>query len=232
MAPTFVNPVFDPDNRHSIAYQWGTTGFAYRSDRIGSAPDGWGIFLDGKYKGRMTQMDDMREALGAWLRYRGKSLNSVDSSELAQARSDARAARKNLKGYLSAQVKGQLVSGDVWVAQLWNGDTAQARAEQPSIAYVLPKEGCAIWTDSMVIPAGAPHPRAAHEFLNYILRPEVGAAISNATGYGSPNQAALAGIGTALPFPTAEEFQRLEYERDLGEGTALWEQIWSELKAV
>ncbi len=231
LAPTFLNPVFDPDNRHSVAYQWGTTGFAYRSDKLAGNPDSWGIFLDGAYRGRMTQMDDMRDALGAWLRYRAKSLNSVEVDELALARSDALAARRNLKAYISAQVKGQLVSGDVWVAQLWNGDTAQAQAQEAAIRYVLPREGCAIWTDSMVVPLGAPHPRAAHEFINYILRPGVGAAISNATGYGSPNQAALPQVARPLPFPTAEEFQRLEYERDLGDASALWQQIWAELKS-
>ena len=231
LAPTFLNPVFDPDNTYSVAYQWGTTGFAYRADKIPGTLDSWGIFLDGAHRGRMTQMDDMRDALGAWLRYRGKSLNSVDPSELALARSDALAARRNLRAYISAQVKGELVSGEVWVAQLWNGDTAQAQAEQPAIRYVLPREGCAIWTDSMVVPRGAAHPRAAHEFINYVLRPGVGAAISNATGYGSPNQAALAQMRRPLPFPTAEEFQRLEYERDLGDATALWQQIWAELKS-
>ncbi len=230
MAPTFVNPVFDPDNIHSIAYQWGTTGYAYRKDKVAGTPDSWGILLDGRYKGRMTQMDDMRDAIGAWLRYRGKSLNSTDPTELAQARNDALAARRNLKAYISAQVKGQLVSGDVWVAQLWNGDTAQAQAEQPEIGYVLPREGCTIWTDSMVVMAAGAHPRAAHEFINYVLRPEVGAAISTATGYGSPNQAALGRIARPLPFPTAEEFQRLEYERELGEGEALWEQVWAEVR--
>lgn len=231
LAPTFLNPVFDPDNVHSVAYQWGTTGFAYRSDKLAGTPDSWGIFLDAAYRGRMTQMDDMRDAIGAWLRYRAKSLNSVQVDELALARSDALAARRNLKAYISAQVKGQLVSGDVWVAQLWNGDTAQAQAQEAAIRYVLPREGCAIWTDSMVVPLDAPHPRAAHEFINYILRPGVGAAISNATGYGSPNQAALPQVARPIPFPTAEEFQRLEYERDLGDASALWQQIWAELKS-
>lgn len=232
LAPTFVNPVFDPENRHAIPYQWGTTGFAYRTDKVPSPGDSWAIFLDQKYQGKMTQMDDMRDVIGSWLRYRGHSLNSVDPAELSGARSDALAAKKNLKAYISAPVKGQLISGDVWVAQLWNGDTEQARAEQPAIGYVLPKEGCTIWTDSLVIPASAPHKRAAHEFINYVLRPDVGAAISNFTGYGSPNQAALAQMKRPVPYPTAEEFQRLEYQKDLGTASELWDRIWTEIKSA
>ncbi len=131
LAPTFVNPVFDPENKHAIPYQWGTTGFAYRTDKVPSPGDSWAIFLNAKYQGKMTQMDDMRDVIGAWLRYRGHSLNSVDPADLSGAKADALAAKKNLKAYISAPVKGQLISGDVWVAQLWNGDTEQARAEQP-----------------------------------------------------------------------------------------------------
>ena len=232
LAPTFVNPVFDPENRHAIPYQWGTTGFAYRTDKIPEPGDSWGVFLDAKYKGKMTQMDDMRDVIGCWLRYRGHSLNSVDPAELKGAKTDALAAKKNLKAYISAPVKGQLISGDVWLAQLWNGDTEQAKAEQPAIGYVLPKEGCTIWTDSLVIPASAPHKRAAHEYINYVLRPEVGAAISNTTGYGSPNQAALAQMKRPVPYPTAEEFQRLEYQKDLGGAEGMWDQIWTEIKSA
>jgi len=231
LAPTFQNPVFDPENKHAIPYQWGTTGFAWRTDKVPGNPDTWGIFLDAKYKGKMTQMDDMRDVIGAWLRYRGKSLNSVDPTELAGAKADALAAKKNLKAYISAPVKGQLISGDVWIAQLWNGDAAQARAEQAAIGYVVPKEGCTIWTDSMVVTKSAPHKRAAHEFINYVLRPEVGAGISNTTGYGSPNQAALASMKDPIPYPTAEEFQRLEYQKDLGASGAIWDQIWTEIKS-
>ncbi len=232
LAPTFVNPVFDPGNTYSIAYQWGTTGYAYRTDKIQSPPDSWSVFLDAKYKGKMTQMDDMRDVIGAWLRYRGKSLNSTVEAELQAAKADALASKKNLKAYISAPVKGQLVSGDVWIAQLWNGDTAQAKKEQPNLGYILPKEGCTIWTDSLMIPKSAPHKRAAHEFINYVLRPEVGAAISNFTGYGSPNQASMAAMETPVPYPTAEEFQRLEYQKDLGEAGALWDQIWTEIKSA
>lgn len=230
LALTFVDPVFDPGNRYSIAYQWGTTGYAWRTDRLSEAPDSWSIFHDSRLRGKMTMMDDMRDVIGAWLRFRGHSLNSTVESELRQAKGDALIARRNLKAYISAPVKGQLVSGDVWVAQLWNGDTQQARAEQPNIGYTIPKEGCTIWTDSMMIPQSAPHKRAAHEFINYVLRPDVGAAISDVTGYGSPNQAALTAMKTPVPYPTAEEFQRLEYQKDLGAAGELWSRIWIEIR--
>jgi spermidine/putrescine transport system substrate-binding protein len=232
IAPVFSNPEFDPGNQMGVPWQWGTTGIAYRSDKVKPPPDSWGVFLDPKYENRMTHMDDLREAIGAWLKYRGKSLNSSNAADLALAKRDAIMAKGNLKAYVSAAVKSQLIAGDVWIAQLWNGDTAQAKAEQKLIEYVVPREGSTIWTDSLVIPADAPHKRAAHEFMNFILRPEVAAGISDATGYGTPIQPAMALMRSPVPYPTAEELQRLEYQRDLGEAARAWDQLWTEIKSA
>ena len=130
-------------------------------------------------------------------------------------------------------MKAQLISGDVLLCQLWNGDTTQAKAEQPNLGYVLPKEGCTIWGDSMCVPKSAPNKRAAHEWMNYILRPEVGAALSDATGYGTPNAAGVeADDSSRCRIPREEELKRLEYQVDLGKDTATWDQIWTEIKSA
>jgi spermidine/putrescine-binding protein len=232
VSPIFQNLPTDPGNRYTVPWQWGTSGIAYRSDKVTIPVDSWAIFNQRPLTGKMTMMDDAREVIGAMLRYRGHSLNSMDPAELARAKRDAIAAKSQLKAYISAPVKGQLVSGDVWLAQLWNGDTVQAQAEQSAIAYVIPKEGCSIWNDSLCMPATARHRRAAHEWMNYILRPEVGAAISRATGYGSPNVAATKLLEHPVVYPTQEELHRLEFPVDLGEGTAVWDQIWTEIKSA
>ena len=232
-----VSPIFrklpsDPGDKYTIPWQWGTTGVAYRTDKIKIPIDSWDVFHDRKYAKKLTMMDDGREVIGAELRRRGHSLNSTDKAELAQAKADCIDAKKNLKAYISAPVKAQLISGDVWISQLWNGDTTQAKAEQPNLAYVIPKEGCTIWGDSMCIPKTAPNKRAAHEWINYILRPEVGAALSEATGYGTPNAAAAKAMKDPVPYPTEDELKRLEYQVDLGKHTETWDQIWTEIKSA
>jgi spermidine/putrescine transport system substrate-binding protein len=229
ISPIFLNLATDPNNRYTVPWQWGTTGIAYRTDKVTPAPDSWAVFHNRGLHQKMTMMDDGREVIGAFLRFRGKSLNSIDPAELAQAKTDAIQAKQHLKAYISAPVKDQLIAGDVWVAQLWNGDTTQAKAQQPNLGYVLPKEGCTIWSDSLVIPKTAPHKRAAHEFMNYIMRPEVAAGISNFTGYGSPNAQAV--LDAPVPYPSTEELARLEYQVDLGENTQMWDQIWTEIKS-
>jgi spermidine/putrescine transport system substrate-binding protein len=230
LAPIFLNPPFDPGNAHTVPYQWGTLGIAYRSDEVEPPPDSWGIFHDTSYRGKMTLVDDMRDVIGAFLKYRGHSNSSTVPAQLEQAKRDAIAAVENIKAFISAPVKGQLITGDVWIAQLWNGDTAQAKVEQPAIAYAIPEEGATIWTDSMVIPKSAPHKRAAHEFMNFVLRPDIGAEISNFSGYGSPNSKAV--LDNPVPYPSAEELARLEYQKDLGAQSEVWDRIWTEIKSA
>ena len=231
IAPNFRKAAYDPTDEYTLPWQWGITGIAYRKDKVAAPPDSWGVFLDKQYAGKMTMMDDMRDAIGAFLKLRGKSINSKDPAELAAAKTDLIAAKANLQSFISAPVKGQLVAGDVWIAQLWNGDTAQAKVEQSAIDWVLPKEGSNLWCDSLCIPKTAPHPRAAHAFMDYVLRPEVGAAISDFTGYGSPNTAATAKMKTPVPYPTDDQMKQLEFALDLGEANAAWDQAWTEAKA-
>jgi spermidine/putrescine-binding protein len=232
LSPIFRGQAHDPTDAFTVPWLWGITGIAWRTDLIPGAPDSWGVFLDARNRSRMTMLDDERDVIGAFLRYRGRSLNSTDPGELEVAGRDAVAAKANLKAYLSAPVKGQLIAGDVWLAQLWNGDALQARKEQPALEWVLPREGSTLWIDSLVLPRRAPHPRAAHEFMNYILRPEVGAAISAATGYGTPNRAALPLLADPIPFPSRTELARLEIQKDLGRASALWDEVWTRIKSA
>jgi spermidine/putrescine transport system substrate-binding protein len=170
--------------------------------------------------------------IGAFLRYRGHSLNSINPAELETALHDAVAAKANLKAYVSAPVKSQLISGDVWIAQLWDGDAAQAKKEQPAISWMLPPEGAAMYVDSLIVPRQAPHPRAAHEFINYILRPEVAAAIAIAIGYGTPNLAAMPLIPDPVTYPSETELARLELQMDLGRASGLWDELWTRIKSA
>jgi len=230
--PTFVNPSWDPGNTYTVPYHWGYTGIAYRRDRVRDLDASQAVWSDARWRGKMTMMDDVREVLGAMLIWRGHSANSVVPAELAQARDDAVQAKDNLRAYKSAPVKSDLIAGDVWVAQLWNGDATQAAAEQPAVAFAFPREGSQIWADTLAILADAPHPRAAHAFLDYVLRPQVGADIATATGYGTANRAATALLEHPIPYPSAEELRRLEYQDDLGEHTAEWDRVWTEVKSA
>ena len=232
VAPLFRALAHDPDDAYTVPWQWGMTGIAWRGDLVPEPPRSWSVFLEARYRGKMTMLDDPRDVIGAFLRLRGHSINSTDPAELDTARRDAIAAKTNLRAYLSAPVKNQLIAGDVWIAQLWNGDAVQASREEPAIRWMLPEEGGSLWIDSLAVPRSAPHPRAAHEFINYSLRPAVSAAISRVTGYGTPNQAAMELLENPVPYPSGDERARLEVAEDLGRAAQLWDETWTRIKTA
>jgi len=231
IAPVFRLPRSNPYPGYAVPYMWGTTGIAWRRDKVAAPPDSWGVFLDSTYAGRMTMMDDAREDFGAMLRYRGHSINTTDPAILEQARDDLLTARPNLLAFVSAPVKGQVVAGDVWIAHMWSGEAANTAREAPAVGYLVPKEGSAIWNDLLAIPGNAPNVPEALRFIDYILRPDVGARIAEATGYGCPNAAANALLEDPVPYPTEEELARLEFAHDLGPATELVDRLWTEVKA-
>ncbi len=231
LLPLFAAQGVDAGGRYAMPYQWGMTGVAYRTDLVATPPESWGAFADPALRGRLTMMDDGREVLGAMLRWRGQSLNATELALLEAARQDALAIKPNLRAYISAAVKGQLISGDIAVAQLYLSDARMGRSEEPRVAFTVPKEGSTLYADYFAIPRDAPNRRAAHAFLNYVLRADVGAAISNEGGGASPNGAALPLLTDPVPPPDAALQARLEFQRDLGAATDVWDRMWTEVKA-
>lgn len=231
LLPYFVNAAADQGGRYAMPYQWGITGLAYRRDLTDRVPTSWSALGDKSLHGQVTMLDDGREVLGAMLKWRGRSVNTIDHDALVAARDDALAVKPNLRAYLSATVKGQLVSGDIVLAQLWSGDARQAQLEEDRIAFAVPAEGSLLFTDYLAIPRNAPNRRAAHAFLNYVLRPAVAAEIAEQTGYGPVNGAAIGLMAHPVHPPDAALTARLEFQRDLGAATDTWDRLWTEVKA-
>ena len=232
-----LDTAFDPGNKYSVPYQWGTTGFGYNSEKTSGEVDSWEILWDAKYGGKITMLDEMRGLLSAALKLLGYSLNATNESELMAAKRLLLKQKPLLKAYISAPVKSLLISGEVWLSQLWNGDVFMAQAENKAIKYCIPKEGCEVWADNLVIPKTAPHKYTAEVWLNYNLRPDVSAGVSNVVHYASPVDAAQQFVNPADRtnpgiYPPAETLKRLEFAKDVGEATRIYDRIWLELKAA
>jgi len=233
----FKDPPYDPGRKHSVPWQWGTTGFAYNSKQVAAPVDSWNLMWDPKYKGKITMLDDMRSAISVALKKLGYSLNTTSEKELMAAKALLLEQKSLLKAYISAPVKSLLISGEVWLSQLWVGDTLMAADENGDIQYCIPKEGCEVWDDNLVIPKTAPHKYTAEVWMNFCLRPEVSAAVSNYVHYATPVEAAKKFIapedlGNPGIYPSAEVMERLEFQKDVGEATRMYDQIWTELKAA
>jgi spermidine/putrescine-binding protein len=239
--PKFANPPYDPGMVHCVPYQWGTTGIGYNSDEFDEPPDSWAYLFDpelaSQYAGRFTMLNDSREAIGAALKYLGYSLNSTSEEELMQARDLLIQQKQWVYSYDSEQYEDLISADETVMAHGWSGDFFMAAVEDERIWYAIPQEGGVIWADNLCIPASAPSRYTAEVFINYLLRPEVGAVISNYTWYASPNAAAEAFIDPEILeepaiYPPPEVMDRLEWIEDVGDATPLYERIWTEVKAA
>jgi spermidine/putrescine transport system substrate-binding protein len=237
---TFRGLPFDPGNRYSVCYQWGTTGLGIRTDRITTTRplDTWGLVFDSAAAvGPFTMLDEPREVIGAALKYLGYSANTIDPAELARAESLLAAQRGRVVAYASATGgRDLLAAGDALVAHGYSGDMATARAEIPAVRYVIPREGSTIWTDNMVVPVRARSRYTAEVFINFVLDARNGATLTNYTRFASPNRAALPYVDSALTadpavFPPPAARGQLEVLRDLGAATRLYDAVWTRVLA-
>jgi spermidine/putrescine transport system permease protein len=232
--PHLLNRDYDPGNRYSVPYFWGTCGIGYRKSKAGRV-DSWAALWDPRFKGRVLMVDDARETLGTALKWKGHSVNETDPKILAEAQRLLIEQKPLVKVYDSANFHDVLLSGDVWVAQGWNGQFAKVMALDPDIEYVIPKEGASIFIDSLVIPASAPHPELAHQFLDFTMEPEIAAEICRTMRYSSPNRAAIPLLPEDIRtnpaiFPPEDVLSRLELIEDIGEATVLYDRLWTEVK--
>ncbi len=235
----FKDPPYDPGNKYSVPYQWGTTGIGYNADLFEEAPDSWSYIFDEKmvseYAGKMTMLNDSREVIGAALKYLGYSLNSTNEQELEEAKQLLLKQKEWVSSYDSDAFGDLIASGDAVIGHGWSGGYFMAALEAPHVWYVIPKEGGVIWTDNLAIPKTAPSQYTAEVFIDYLLRPEVGAKITNFTWYGSPNKASEEFIDAEILeepaiYPPPEVMDRLEFLRDVGEATVIYDRVWTEIK--
>jgi spermidine/putrescine-binding protein len=188
---TFVETDYDPGNKYTIPWQWGTTGLGYNAKRVpGGKVDSWTALYepDPSLGGRISVLREVTEVIGCTLIYLGKDPNSTKDADLQQVVDTFKGLRRQLKQlkFSSDTYIDELAAGETWLAQGWSGDVFQAQADNPDVRYVIPKEGSLRWADVMCVPKDAPHPENAARFMNYVLHPHVAARISKYVSYGTP----------------------------------------------
>jgi spermidine/putrescine transport system substrate-binding protein len=188
----FLDQPSDPDNRYGVPYAWGSTGIVYNTKHIESPVESWALLRDPDLAGRVALVNDYYSIIGLTLKSLGYSLNSVDPEQLEQVVEVVRAQEPLLVGFLDPiEIREQMVSEELWAAQLYNGDAAFAMWDNEDLDFFIPTEGSDFYVDTLAIPRDAKNKAAAEAFFNYILRPEVHADIGNYTEYAIPNRAAV-----------------------------------------
>ena len=233
-----ANPPFDPGNKFSVPYQWGTVGICYDKTKFKEPVASWSSLFEPADGIKFMYFDSEREMIGAALRFQSHSVNSLDKKELMGA-ADLMVACKKKPGFMGFEgnVGGlnKVIAGSVDIAMCYNGDALRAMGEHPNIGFAIPKEGTVVWMDSLCIPKNAPNPTLAMKFMNFILDAKIGAQLSNFNQYATPNKASMPDIkpdDLANPaiYPDAATEARLEYVQEVPNASAIFGELWKIVK--
>ena len=185
---TFRNPGYDPENKYSVPYTWGTVGILYNTKYVDPADvTGWELLWNAKYDDKILMFDNSRDAFGIAQYLLGYDVNTTDPEQL-QACADKLAQQKPLvQQYVMDQIYSSMINEEAYIAPYYAGDCMLMMEENPDLAFYLPEnQGFNLFVDAMCIPTCSQQKEAAELFINFMCDPEVSAANMNYICYGSP----------------------------------------------
>ena len=229
---------FDPENKYSVPYLWGTVGILYNKKMVDEPVDSWGILWDKKYEDSILMQDSVRDAFAVALKYLGYSLNSTDLDELEAAKNLLIEQKPLVQAYVIDQVRDKMIGGEAALGVIYSGEALYCQQENPDLDYVIPKEGTNIWIDSWVIPKNAKNVENAEAFINFLCRPDIAKMNFDYITYSIPNTAGRALIddeslrNSPIAFPDDSKLENCETFRFLGDDNdALYNRLWREIKS-
>ena len=193
--PALKNPEYDPDGLYSVPYMWGTVGIIYNTSMITEPVEGWGSLFDPAFSGQILMFDNSRDAIGIALKALGYSYNTTDPAQIQQAVDLLIEQKPILQGYVMDQIFDKLEGGEAAIGPYYAGDFVTMHANNPDLAFCLPKEGSNLFVDAMCIPKGAENKDNAEAFINFMCTTDAGLANCEAIGYSTP----LLSVRDALP---------------------------------
>ena len=255
---SLLGPDYDPENKYSVPYMWGTVGILYNVEMMEElVPEfdpentSWSILWDTRLMRNVIMMDSIRDSMGVTLKYLGYSANSTEIPELFAAR-DKLIEQKKLgvvKAYQVDETKDKMAAGEAAMAVMWSGDAMYAidkAGDDIELGYFVPVEGSNVWCDAAVIPATAKNKENAEKFINFLCRPDVAAPNWNYIWYSTPNEGAIALIeegredleleayeytDDATLEPPQQTLDKCEFFRDIPENyLSVYEALWMDLK--
>ncbi len=235
--PAYRNLPYDKEGNYSVVFTWGTTGISINTEKVKIPAEGvsWKLLLESPDPKHTSILDDMREVFAATLRFQGDSINSTDVKSLTKARQKIVAVKDRILMF-NSEPKAFLLNGELNIAHIFSGDAAQTQAANPKIKYFIPKEGGTLWTDNFAIPSTAVHVKEAHEFINFIMDPEISVEIIRDKKIATTNLAAREKLteeerNDHCVYPEPKELQKMHFLEDLGDVLQVLSRMWTELKS-
>lgn len=233
---TYLAVAPDGAMRYSAPYMLTNTGIAYLKSKVPNAEPSWSLFDRPEAAGHATMLNDMRETVGAALKFLGFSLNTTNDAELEAARDVVLRWKKGLVKFENEQYKTGIASNEFYLVHGYNGDILQVMPENEDIAFVVPREGTSISCDDFVIPKDAKAADLAEKFVNFFHDPAVAAENSEHIQYLCPNRDAYDLLkpefkSNSAVFMDSAIREKSEVIRDLGADNAKYTRIWDQIKA-
>lgn len=229
---------FDPENKYSVPYCWGTVGILYNKTMVSEPVTSWGVLWDEQYKDNILMQDSVRDAFMVALVYAGHSINSTDTAELEEAKELLIQQKPLTQAYVIDQVRDKMIGGEAAIGVIYSGEAIFTQRENPDLEYVIPEEGSNVWIDSWVIPKNAKNKENAEKFIDYMCRADIALKNFDYITYSTPNDAARELIededikNSEIAFPDLSQHENMSTFTYLGEEMdAYYNQLWKEVKS-
>lgn len=234
--PKWFGHDYDPENKYSIPYMWGFVGLAYNKKYV--KPEQmtkWADLLRPEFKGKIIMTDDLRDAYTLALKAVGRKATEISEEGIKDAYEFMVKMKPSVRIFDVTATKQSLISEEVWVGPIWNGDFLVAKEENEDLEFVFPEEGAVLWMDTFVIPKGAENMDNAHAFINYMLRPDVAAECVAEFRYSTPNAKVLELLpeedkNNPVLIPTDENYNKAEFPAEVGDAISIYQKYWEMLK--
>lgn len=230
---TYLDASYDPGNKYSIPYMWGTVGILYNTEKVDEEITSWDVLFDEKYKGEVYMLDSVRDSLGVALLELGYSLNERDEAKVEEAKQllmDQK-AKGIVRAYDVDNIKRDMASGIGTLGVVYSGDAVVAMEDSDSLAYALPENGTNIWYDAVVIPKNSENPDLAHSFIDFLCRGDIAKRNVDEIGYCTPNKLAYDMLDDEIKndksiYPDGDYIAKCEVFQDLGDLTEKYDEMW------
>ena len=227
---------FDPGNKYSLPYMWGTVGILYNTTMVDEPVTSWGILWDEKYAGQVWMYDSVRDSIGITLKYLGYEMNTRSEDEVNAAADKLIEQASVRKGWGTDDLRATMENGKAAMCVIYSGDAFCSMDECEDLAYAVPEEGSNVWFDNVIIPKTAKNVEAAHAFINFLNDANLAARNTEYIYYSTPNKAAMDRLDEYFTEsetynPPQEVLDRCEVFHDLGDFTAVFSKAWSRIKS-
>lgn len=230
---------FDPENKYSIPYCFGTVGILYNKTMVDEPIDSWDVLWDEKYADNILMQDSVRDAFMVALKRLGYSMNTTDEAQVKDAAQSLIDQKPLVQAYVIDQVRDKMIGNEAAIGVIYSGEAIYTQRENPDLEYVIPKEGTNVWIDSWVIPKNAQNKENAEKFIDFMCREDIALKNFEYITYSTPNTAAQANIededikNSKIAFPDFSEYNNLETFDYLGvDGDNLYNEYWKQVKSA